>query len=333
MSKPFTVVICTYNGSKNIKEVLDSICACYELDKLVDQVIVVDNASTDNLKNIVLSYIKQNDIVTYVYEGRSGLSYARQNALLSKTEWVVYFDDDNLPSKNWFVDLKEKIDKEPNLGVLGGRNIAVVRDALSKDQLINLKTMKANLACHYSSMEDYQLGKNGVALKSIFGAGMTVRTSILRKFMENGWTKGIGRKKDSLGAYEDSEIVNYAINAGYGAGYCDTIYLLHILPAKRLESEYLFKLRRGMEKSEFDYILASDHPLRLRCKAFLRDIKKLIKYVCVWAFSKNEEKRRFSTYILISSLYGIRTFIPHILSACKLTLDRVMCLGRAGNEK
>lgn len=37
MNKLFTVVICTYNGSKNLEEVLDAICVCTDLDKLVDQ--------------------------------------------------------------------------------------------------------------------------------------------------------------------------------------------------------------------------------------------------------------------------------------------------------
>ena len=90
MNKLFTVVICTYNGSKNLEEVLDAICVCTDLDKLVDQIIVVDNASTDGTRDIIKAYAKRNPIVSYVFEARSGLSYARQKALLSKTEWVVY---------------------------------------------------------------------------------------------------------------------------------------------------------------------------------------------------------------------------------------------------
>lgn len=254
MNKLFTVVICTYNGSKNLEEVLDAICVCTDLDKLVDQIIVVDNASTDGTRDIIKAYAKRNPIVSYVFEARSGLSYARQKALLSKTEWVVYFDDDNLPSENWFVELKKEIENNPRVGAIGGRNIAVVRDKIDDNQLLNLKAMKANLACHYSAMEDYQKGCNGDALKSIFGAGMTVKTSILADFMKNGWTKGTGRKKEGLGAYEDSEIINYVLHSGYSLENCDSIYLLHILPAGRLNTDYLKKLRRGMEQSEFAYM-------------------------------------------------------------------------------
>lgn len=112
--KLFTVVICTYNGSKNIVEVLDSICSCANIDFYVDQIMVVDNASTDNLKEIVLKYIENHPIVSYVYEDRSGLSFARQKALNSKTDWVVYFDDDNLPSENWFVDAAAMIKDNKN---------------------------------------------------------------------------------------------------------------------------------------------------------------------------------------------------------------------------
>lgn len=317
MNKLFTVVICTYNGSKNLEEVLDAICVCTDLDKLVDQIIVVDNASTDGTRDIIMAYAKRNPIVSYVFEARSGLSYARQNALLSKTEWVVYFDDDNLPSENWFVELKKEIENNPRVGAIGGRNIAVVRDKIDNNQLLNLKAMKANLACHYSTMEDYQKGCNGDALKSIFGAGMTVKTSILADFMKNGWTKGTGRRKDGLGAYEDSEIINYVLHSGYRLENCDSIYLLHILPAGRLNTDYLKKLRRGMEQSEFAYILNSEHSIKFRGKALMRDIKKLLKYSFVILMSKNKEKKRFAYYTLISALYGIKTFIPHIIIILK----------------
>ena len=146
---------------------------------------------------------------------------------------------------------------------------------------------------------------------------MTVRTSILADFMKDGWTKGTGRKKDELGAYEDSEIINYVLRSGYGLENCDSIYLLHILPAVRLNTDYLKKLRRGMEQSEFAYILNSEHSIKLRGKVMIRDIKKLLKYLFVILTSKNKEKRRFAYYTLISALYGIKTFIPHIIIILK----------------
>ena len=313
----FTVVICTYNGSKNIIEVLDSVCSCTNIDLYVDQVMVVDNASTDNIKELVLKYIENHPIVSYVYEERSGLSFARQQALNSKTDWVVYFDDDNLPSANWFVDAAKMIKDNKNLGVFGGRNIAVVREQLSLEEELNLKMMKSNLACHYSSETDYINRVNGSALTSVFGAGMTIKTEILKSFMEVGWTKGTGRKQDNLGAYEDSEIVNFAIKQGFICSNCDTIYLYHLLPKRRTSTDYILRLRRGMEDSEFNYILCSEKPINLRTKVLIRDIKKFLKYQYVNIFAKEVESKVFAKYVLISSKYGIKMYFPHILSVLK----------------
>ena len=72
------------------------------LDSIVKQtvppveVIVVDNASTDKTKDIVLSYLG----VTYVYESRPGLPQARQAGLEKASgDWLLYVDaDSQLPS-------------------------------------------------------------------------------------------------------------------------------------------------------------------------------------------------------------------------------------------
>lgn len=320
--KLFTVVICTYNGSKNIVEVLDSICSCANIDFYVDQIMVVDNVSTDNLKEIVLNYIENHPIVSYVYEGRSGLSFARQKALNSKTDWVVYFDDDNLPSGNWFVGAAAMIKDNKKLGVFGGRNIAVVREQLSLEEELNLKAMKSNLACHYSSENDYWSRINGSALASVFGAGMIIRTEILKSFMDDGWTKGVGRQKTNLGAYEDSEIVNYAVKQGFVCSNCDTIYLYHLLSKNRMNTDYILRLRRGMEDSEFNYMLCSEKPFRLRTKAFIRDLKKFVKYQFIKTFATVPERKVFANYILISSKYGMRMYFPHMFAILKTKVIR-----------
>jgi len=56
------------------------------------EVIVVDNASTDKTKDVVLSYSG----VTYVYESRPGLPQARQAGLEKASgDWLLYVDADS----------------------------------------------------------------------------------------------------------------------------------------------------------------------------------------------------------------------------------------------
>lgn len=314
MSKLFSVVICTYNGSKNIQEVLDAICMCNQVNNLVEEVIVVDNASTDSTAAIVKEYMKSHPIIKYEYEGKSGLSFARKHALNTQAPWVIYFDDDNLPGDNWFVGAAKYIAQNDEVGVFGGRNIAMIREDLTEEMQRNLFAMKSNLACHYCSYEDYLNNQNGSALESVFGAGMTIKRDILVRFNECGWMLGKGRTKNNLSAYEDSEIVNYAIKLGYKKGNCDRIYLKHIIPKSRLETKYIEKLRRGMEDSEYYVVMKSENALVRRTRLLIRDIAKVLKYTVVCIVYKDKVKKTFGRYIIKSGCHNLFSYPSHVVN-------------------
>ena len=306
----FSVVICTYNGSNHIIEVLNAIYNCVQINELVEEVVVVDNASTDNLKELVQCYMVSHNKVKYYYEAKSGLANARKRAVCCNAEWIVYFDDDNLPCDSWFVNANRYIKEHNEVGVFCGRNIAEIREEIKEEEKNNLYAMKGNLACHYVSYEDYKNKENGSALSSIFGAGMMIRRDILVDFLNSGWTIGEGRNRSELGAYEDSEIVNYAIQRGYGQGVCESNYLYHIIARNRLQTEYLYKLRAGMEKSEINVILNREGALHKRTKLLIIDTMKFVKYSLVFLVTRNDIKKTFAKFIIHSSVSKIAKY-PH----------------------
>ncbi len=363
--KMFSVVICTYNGAKNIEKVLDSILNCREIDTLVEEILVVDNASTDNLASTVHSYINRHPLVKYCYESNSGLSNARKRALDCSGEWIIYFDDDNLPCEHWLTESKQYISKNPNIGVFGGRNIACVQDELTEEQRLYLQCLKGNLACHYESYDDYSKKRNCSAKESVFGAGMTIKKSILSKLLESGWTKGLGRTGQNLGAYEDTEIILFALSSGYemgildevylyhlipkggwtkglgrtgqnlGAyedteiilfalssgyemGILDEVYLYHLIPKGRLEKEYLLRLRKGMDDSELFAVVNGMNPIKNRCKLFLKDALKLLKYSAIYLTTSRKDKT-FAYFMVISCMHKVRCFPAQVIDLLKAT--------------
>lgn len=93
-----SIIIPSYNAAGYIKEAVDSALAqTYENI----EIIVVDDGSTDNTKEILAPYIKKRQI-KYFYQKNQGLSAARNVAIKnSKGEYIALLDADDifLPAK------------------------------------------------------------------------------------------------------------------------------------------------------------------------------------------------------------------------------------------
>lgn len=95
-TNPFkvTIAICTYNRSDFVEKCLDSLFKNKASEKPIE-IIVVDNNSTDNTKNLVLRYKTKYNNIQYILEKNVGLSYARNAAIKhAKSDNIAYLDDD-----------------------------------------------------------------------------------------------------------------------------------------------------------------------------------------------------------------------------------------------
>ncbi len=111
----FTIIIAVYNGEKTIKKAIQSIIdqtyAAYEI-------IIVDDGSTDNTKNVIAPFT---DKVHYIYQQNTGVAVARNKAVATaQGEWLCFLDADDwyYPDRlQWHVDL---IMQNPELDFLTG---------------------------------------------------------------------------------------------------------------------------------------------------------------------------------------------------------------------
>ena len=96
-----SVIIPTFNREKFICRAIDSV---KEQSYIVDEIIVVDNNSTDKTIEIIKN--KYKDILVLI-ENKKGVSYARNYGILkSKNDWVAFLDSDD----EWFKNkIKEQV--------------------------------------------------------------------------------------------------------------------------------------------------------------------------------------------------------------------------------
>ncbi len=115
-----SVVVCTYNGQRTIRDCLEGLRRLRYPDF---EVIVVNDGSTDNTATIIGEYE-----VRLISTENRGLSSARNTGWQEATgDIVAYIDDDAYPDPDWLTHLAATFLRSTDVGV-GGPNIAPAGD-------------------------------------------------------------------------------------------------------------------------------------------------------------------------------------------------------------
>jgi len=113
-----SVVIPVLNGEDTIGDLLAALTRQRRVAG-VDELIVVDNGSTDRTREIVAQYN-----VTLLHEPKRGPSAARNQGLYnSSNELVVYLDADTVPSRDWIREICAPFE-DPGVIIVSGRTIS-----------------------------------------------------------------------------------------------------------------------------------------------------------------------------------------------------------------
>ena len=117
-----SVVVCTYNGARTIRQCLEALA---RLQYSNYEVIVVDDGSTDSTAEIAGTFN-----VRLILTDNRGLSSARNSGLRAATgEIVAYIDDDAYPDPHWLNYLVHTFSSTDHAGV-GGPNLLPPDDGL-----------------------------------------------------------------------------------------------------------------------------------------------------------------------------------------------------------
>src|SRR5882724_9338189 len=104
-----TVLIATRNGVRTLPRVLEAY-TCLQPPTGGWKLVVIDNGSTDQTRDIVLSFLDRLPL-EYLFEERSGKNIALNTGLAKlEGDLAVFTDDDAIPSPDWLVSYRAAAD-------------------------------------------------------------------------------------------------------------------------------------------------------------------------------------------------------------------------------
>jgi glycosyltransferase involved in cell wall biosynthesis len=278
-----SVIIPTRNRSALLDKALESITR-QTLGQENFEVLVIDNASTDNTKQIADKYAGRLPL-TYIYEQSPGLHNGRHHGYkASKSELLLYSDDDIIAFPTWLKTMVDLFDSDPSIAIAGGKNLP----DFESEPPDWLRQSWQNIGKDGQIICDLSILDLGDEVKEvspyfIFGCNFGIRKKILTEckgFHPDGMPFELIKYRGDGESY----ISHFVKSNGYKAIYHPGASVYHFVPTDRMTLEY-FKKRKYMQGISDAYTF-----LRAQKELpFLVSLKRQVKRMAKSIFVSNKK--------------------------------------------
>ena len=227
-----SVAICTWNRSRLLKQTLESIAATNRSSIDSWELIVVDNNSTDNTREVVTGFSDRLPII-YVQETEQGLSASRNRAIESVTgDLIVWTDNDVIVDANWLRAYQSAANRYPDSAFFGGVIRPVFESPCPAWLEETWQKCKGVYAVRDLGKKEFEFQPNQFP----YGANFAVRANVQRQFR---FDTSIGRVSGGLVGEEEIEMLRRVTAAGHVGTWIPSAKLQHFIPNDRVTPEYV----------------------------------------------------------------------------------------------
>ncbi len=227
-----SLVIATYNGAKKLPRTLQSL-AEQTLDRELWDVVVVNNNSSDNTREVVEGFIASHPEIDIklVDEPQQGLSFARNRGIdESKGEYIAIIDDDEIACPDLLRTYFDFLDTSPYAVAAGGK---ITPHYPTKRPFWLSKITERPIAGTLDLGDEIILFPEG---KYFGGGNMCLRRTAINYYGK--FDTNLGRKGSRLLGGEEKELYMRYYTSGEDVFYLPKAEILHVIDESRLTKEY-----------------------------------------------------------------------------------------------
>jgi glycosyltransferase involved in cell wall biosynthesis len=283
MKPKLSVIICTHNPRRDYLDKVLQALKSQTLSMEQWELLLVDNASDEPLcSEIDLSWHFNS---RHIREEQLGLTPARLRGIKeAEAETLVFVDDDNVLDLD-YLEVALHISKNwPILGAWGGQ----IRPEFEETPPDWTKPYWDRLAIR--EFEQDVWSNIGEAVP--YGAGICVRKVVAEKYAEllhdNPVRLKLDRKGKLLFSAGDLDLALTSRDVGLGTGLFVRLKVAHLMPAYRLQEEYLARL---IEANTYSCIMLHYFRGKTPESRNLSWLRKLVESYRVWRMEPRQ--RRF----------------------------------------
>ena len=227
-----SVAICTWNRSRLLKQTLESIAATNRSSIDSWELIVVDNNSTDNTREVVTGFSDRLPII-YVQETEQGHSASRNRAIESATgDLIVWTDNDVIVDANWLQAYQSAANRYPDSVFFGG----VIQPVFESPRPAWLEETWQKCKAVYAERDlggkEFEFQPNQFP----YGANFAVRANVQQQFR---FDTSVGRVSGGLVGEDEIEMLRRVTAAGHVGVWIPSAKLQHFIPDDRVTPEYV----------------------------------------------------------------------------------------------
>jgi glycosyltransferase involved in cell wall biosynthesis len=249
-----TVAICTHDRAAVVGRAVEA--ALVEARAGNAEVLVVDNASTDDTPSVLADLGRQADpALRVVTEPRLGLSAARNRALATaRGEMVAFLDDDAVPRPGWLAALIAPF-AAPGVACVGGR-IRLRFESSPPAWLVPEL---------YGALSAYDLGDQPRQIcygrdNYPYGGNVSFRTSAARA--AGGFSTQVGLRGTEQLQHEETDLCYRLEGAGGEIRYAPDAVVDHWITPERLTPAWLLARHASGGRSAAIFVLRNRGLLR-----------------------------------------------------------------------
>lgn len=231
-----TIIIPTLNQEKKLSGCLEHI-SNLDFNQEDFEVLVIDNGSTDNTKEVSLGFKKSIKNLNYHYCAEPGLMAARHmGANNAEGEILCFLDDDSMVAKKWLKAIAESY-QDSDVAMVGGP--CIPKYDMEPPEWVDYFWEETPFGrCHiYLSLIDFGDEIIEIDPVYIFGCNFSVRKNI---FFELGGTNPdyLPQQYDQYQGNGETGLSLKVINYGRKAVYHPGVHIDHLIANNRLNPDY-----------------------------------------------------------------------------------------------